>query len=417
MIFYMSYKLTEEGERYLKEGLPEKNLLNVLKKGKISISQAQKQVGNFDIAFMWAKKKLFVEVKKGELIILKEPKEFPEEEALKKISEGKQIDEKLLDTLLQRKLVKKVIIGEADKLIGKEVGDLTPDLIKTGLWKKVKLKQYDVDLVVPKISPGKIHPYRQVIDDIRERLIGLGFVEERGPLVEIGFWNSEALFMPADHPARSIHDIFFVKEPKFGAIKDKELWKRVQSTHEKGWITGSKGWGIWSDDAAKRLILRSHGTAVSARSVHKYKDLKNHKSFTIDRVFRPDVIDAKHLIEFDQLDGIVISEDLNFRNLLGFLKEIMLAMGADDVKFKPTYFPFTEPSVEGYAFIKGLGWAEIGGAGIFRPEVTMPLGVDKPVLAWGLGIGRLAMIKMGISDVRYIYSDNIQWLRDKEVVV
>ena len=141
-----------------------------------------------------------------------------------------------------------------------------------------------------------------------------------------------------------------------------------------------------------------------------------YKMFIIDKVFRPDVLDAKHLVEFDQCEGIVVDEGLSFKHLLGYMKEIAIMLGAENIKFKPSYFPFTEPSVEAYVKFPKLGWMEIGGAGIFRPEVTKPLGVDVPVLAWGIGIGRLAMMKLGVSDIRYLYSDNLGWLRNKEVI-
>ena len=138
--------------------------------------------------------------------------------------------------------------------------------------------------------------------------------------------------------------------------------------------------------------------------------------FVIDRVFRPDVIDAKHFIEFEQCEGIVVGEGLNFRHLLGYLSEIARFFGAERIRFKPSYFPFTEPSVEGFAYHEKLGWVEFAGAGIFRPEVTLPLGVSCPVLAWGLGIGRLALLRLGVDDIRYLYSTDLDWLRKKSVI-
>lgn len=414
------YELTQEGQEYLKKGLPEKQLVDILNKQSLKsmlFDEAKKSVGNFYIALQWALKNRWAKSFGKDLVLAKYPEKIPEQEALERIDKGEDTDQSLVNILLQRKLIRKIVTSEADKLVGKEVTNLTPQLLKSGLWKQVKFQKYDVNSPVSKVYPGKLHPYRQVIEEVREKLIGLGFVEAKGPLVELNFWNADALFMPSDHPARGIHDIFMVKEPKQGKVTDKDLWKRVEETHKKGWITGSKGWGNWDFELARKLVLRSQTTAVSARILSKLKieDLP-HKMFVIDRNFRPDVVDAKHAIDFDMCEGIVVGKDLTFRHLLGYLKEIAETVGAKQVRFKPSYFPFTEPSVEGVALIGDLGWVEFGGAGIFRPEVTLPLGIEVPVLAWGLGIGRLAMIKLGISDMRYLYSDNLDWLRNKEIV-
>lgn len=414
-----NYELTNEGKEYLKKGLPEKQLVDILNKQPLKslpFDEAKKSVANFYIALQWALKNKWAKSFGKDLVLTKYPQEIPEQVALEKVDKGEDVDEKLTNVLLQRKLIKKIVISEVDKLVGKEITNLTPQLLKTGLWKQVKFQKYDVNVPVSKIYPGKLHPYRQVIEEVKEKLIGLGFVEAKGPLVESYFWNDDALFMPSDHPARGIHDVFMVKGGQ-AKVLDENLWKKVGETHTNGWKTGSKGWGNWDFELARKLVLRSQTTAVSARTlVNLKKEDIPHKMFVIDRNFRPDVIDAKHFIEFDQCEGIVVGEGLNFRHLLGYLKEIANTFGAEKVRFKPSYFPFTEPSVEGVALIKDMGWVEFGGAGIFRPEVIHPLGVDVPVLAWGLGIGRLAMIKLGISDIRYLYSDNLDWLRNKEVV-
>lgn len=415
------YRLTAEGQDYLKNGLPEKNLVEILKKSPENFENLKLKVKNFPIAFQWAKKRKLIEEKEGKFFLVTKDFQFPEQFALEKISRNENVSEEILNILLQRKLVEKIDV-EAEKLAqeveGKEITNLTPELLKTGLWKKVKLTEYNVNVPPQKIQQGKMQPYRQVIEDVREKLIGLGFVEARGPLVELNFWNADALFMPSDHPARGIHDVYFVKNLKEGKVLDKQLWGRVEETHESGWITGSKGWGKWDFELARKLVLRSQTTAVSARVMNKLKKENiPHRMFVIDRNFRPDVIDAKHSVDFDQCEGIVVGENLNFRNLLGYLKEIAASIiGAEKVRFKPSYFPFTEPSVEGYAYHPKLGWIEFGGAGIFRPEVTLPLGIEVPVLAWGLGIGRLAMMKMKIDDIRNLYSDNIEWLRQKALV-
>lgn len=415
------YRLTKEGEEYLKNGLPEKKMVELLDKTPLRIADAREKIKNFDIALQWVKKKNLVKIEKGVLTLVKRV-EFPEQDALEKISQGKNVDENILKILIERKLVER-IRHDVEKLkkeiSGKEIVQLTPQLLKTGLWKKAKgFAQYDTEIPATKRFPGKKQPYRQIIDEFREKLIGLGFVEVRGPLVEMEFWNFDALFIPQDHPARSgLHDTFNVKTTERGKILDKNLWSRVEATHKNGWITGSNGWGQWETSLARRLVLRSQNTALSARTLSKLKrESIPFKMFAIDRVFRHDVIDAKHLIDFDQCEGIVVGEGLNFKHLLGYLKELAATIGIEKIKFKPTYFPFTEPSVEGHVYHPDLGWIEALPAGILRPEVTLPLGIEVPVLAWGIGIGRLAMIKLGINDIRELYSDNIAWLREKSFV-
>lgn len=418
------YRLTEEGWNYLQDGLPESNLARELKKGPLKFDEARKIVKNFDIALQWLKKRSLLDIKDGSLHLVKDYDFQSEWVSLKALYDGREIDAELLKTFIDRKLVEKVSheIEKLEKEVdGKEIAQLTPEMIKTGIWRKAKgFAPYDKRAAPPrKIFQGKHHPYRQVINDLRSKLVGMGFVEARGPYVESEFWNFDALFVPQEHPARTgMHDTFVVKTDSQSKVEEKDLWERVKATHEFGWVTGSRGWGNWNMSLARRLILRAQNTAVSARTMASLKKENiPHKMFAIDRVFRKDVIDARHLIDFDQCEGIIVGEGLNFSNLLGYIQEICRTLGADKVNFKPSYFPFTEPSLEIYAQIEGSGWLEIGGAGIMRPEVTSPLGIEVPVLAWGIGIGRLAMIKLGITDVRDLYTDNIQWLREKSLVI
>jgi phenylalanyl-tRNA synthetase alpha chain len=247
--------------------------------------------------------------------------------------------------------------------------------------------------------------------------VELGFKEMTGPLVESEFWNFDALYQPQNHPARTWTDTYQMKNPSHGRLPDGKIVDQVRQTHEDGWTTGSTGWGYrWDPRIAARLMPRAHGTCLSARTLASGPEIPG-KYFGIARCYRPDVLDATHLIEFNQAEGIVIGEDLHLRNLLGileiFAKEIA---GAEKVKFLPDYYPFTEPSVQLSAKHPDLGWIEFGGSGIFREELTRPLGVDVPVLAWGIGIDRLAMFKLGINDIRYLFANDLKWLRDARMV-
>jgi phenylalanyl-tRNA synthetase alpha chain len=239
-----------------------------------------------------------------------------------------------------------------------------------------------------------------------------------GTSVETSFFNFDALYTPQDHPARETSDIYYIQDPQYGDISQHATTvQHVAETHENGWKTGSTGWEYkYSLLTAQRLILRGHGTCLSARTLESKKFEVPSKHFSIARVYRPEITDKTHLSEFNQVEGIVIDENLTLKDLLGVLgKFAMEIAGADKVRFKPDYFPFTEPSVELSAYKEGYGWAEFGGSGIFRPEVTLPLGIKEPVIAWGLGVDRLFMMRAGIDDIRMIFSQDLDWLRRKQV--
>jgi phenylalanyl-tRNA synthetase alpha chain len=234
-----------------------------------------------------------------------------------------------------------------------------------------------------------------------------------GPLIETEFWNFDALFQPQDHPARDWFSTFTLSYPKYGKLPKREIVERVKACHENGWKTGSTGWRYkWSHEKASRLMPRAHGTCLSARTLASLPEIPG-KYFAIAKCFRPDVIDPMHHIEFNQVEGIVLGESLTFKHLLGVLKMFAEEIaGAKEVRFIPDYYPFTECSVQTSCKHPALGWIEIGGAGIFREEVTYPLGIKVPVIAWGLGIDRLAMFKLNINDIReLLYSRNLDWLR------
>lgn len=434
------YRLTDEGRKYLEGGLPEKNLLNILPKSMAEFSR----IPNSNIAISWAKRNGWIIIVGGMMQLSEEggaalARKTDIEAALESIH--KKGDSEMNDVLLSRKLIEEGNVArsetvetkegflkkifrkkEGEKIVEsvqeiREIAQLTPDLIKSGQWKQIPLKNYDINAPAPKIYPGKKQQYIQFMQDVKEKLVGLGFQEMEGPLTEVNFWNSDALFMPQDHPGRSLHDAFFLKKPVMGDLPDPNLVAKVKATHEGGWVTGSSGWGSeWKEDEAKKLMMRSHTTAVSARTLFEHGDRPG-KYFCFGRNYRYDVIDAKHLAEFHQLEGIVIGENLNFKHLLGYMKEFAKMIGARDVKFKPSYFPYTEPSVEGYIMHPKLGWIEVLPGGIFRPEVVRPLGIEKcKVLAWGIGIDRLAMVKLGINDIRELFTNDLKWSRETGMV-
>jgi len=418
--------LTAIGKSSLRKALPERLFVEALRDlgGKASLEQVYKKSElnrpEFNVAMGLARRNAWVSVmKQGERVELEFTgleKEFLDgkyglEKALKEISEGKEPDKKSLEEALKRGLAERVL--EKEKRAGiKEDGKKALEI-----FGKVKKRGYNVHGKVPKIFIGKRQPYVQFLGHLRKKLVNLGFKEMKERLIVQEFYNFDVLFQPQNHPARTWTDTYQLKQPTHGKLPGKEKVAAVKAAHENGGNTGSKGWGYkWSERVASRLMPTAHGTTADARQMVEGVESPG-KYFVINRCYRPDVIDAKHLVEFNQLDGFIVGKDINFRHLLGILKEIAVEVGgAEEVKFFPDYYPFTEPSVQLSAKHPKMGWVELAGAGIFRPEVTRPLGIGESAIAWGMGIDRLAMFKLGVKDIRYLFAKDLKWLRDSRMV-
>ncbi|NJE48818.1 phenylalanine--tRNA ligase subunit alpha [Thermococcus sp. 9N3] len=440
-------KLTETGKKYAEIGLPEWRALKLLReRGKVTLDDLREVLSDDELKPIVGllRKEGWANVRKedGKLILEITEKglkaeERPIDRALKLLAEKEVVPVNEIEKLVPVKELKRRKIGEEETVtereveitpegeklapkveLKREVSVLTPELIKSGKWREVEFRKFDIKAPVRRIYPGKKQPYRAFLDKIRRRLIEMGFIEMTvESMIETQFWNFDALFQPQNHPAREWTDTYQLKYPKSGHLPEAELVERVKAAHEHGGDTGSRGWGyVWSPERAMLLMPRAHGTALDARQLAKGVEIPG-KYFTIQRVFRPDVLDRTHLIEFNQIDGFVVGEELNFRHLLGILKRFAVEIaGAKKVKFLPDYYPFTEPSVQMSAYHPELGWVEFGGAGIFREEMTKALGIDVPVIAWGIGIDRLAMFKLGIDDIRYLFSYDLRWLREAKLV-
>lgn len=297
--------------------------------------------------------------------------------------------------------------------VRKERNLLTSDDLRSGEWRNITLRPYDVTLPAETIRPAKVHPLRKIIDQTRRAYLEMGFTEVVSPMVESSFWNFDALFQPQDHPARDMQDTFYMEQPKTTELPDDaDLVDRVRRAHEDGGDTGSEGWGYkWSADRARQIVLRTHTTASTIRALTQHPE-PPFKAFCIGWVCRNETMSYKHLPVFHQVDGIVIDEKASLATLLGTLETFYKKMGFQQVKFKPAFYPYTEPSVDVVVYLASRGkWIEMGGSGIFRPEVTEPLGCKYPVMAWGLGMERLAMIRYGLSDIRELYQGRIESLR------
>ena len=303
---------------------------------------------------------------------------------------------------------------EGDSIrVTREQNALSPEDIESGAWRNITLRPYDVTLPARELYPAKIHPLRKIMEETRRAFLEMGFSEVVSPMVESAFWNFDALFQPQDHPARDMQDTFYMADPEEVELPDRALVEQVRRTHEDGGTTGSEGWGYsWSRDRARKLVLRTHTTAATIRALAQHPQPPG-KFFCVGWTFRNETISFKHLPVFHQVDGIIIDEQANLTTLLGTLQEFYRKMGFGRVKFKPAFYPYTEPSVDVVVYMESRGkWLEMGGSGLFRPEVTEPLGCKHPVLAWGLGIERLAMLRYGFSDIRELYRSNLDTLEE-----
>ncbi|MBI2564861.1 phenylalanine--tRNA ligase subunit alpha [Candidatus Woesearchaeota archaeon] len=439
--------LEENGKEYVRIGLPETRFIKALEKSQKSLSQLQDELSKEEInsCIGVLRSKNILEIKKDKELVFSLTKQgvewlkkdLPEEKFLAKefpvdnaslSSEEKEV----LESLKKRKQIVSVVLKKIKKASLTPVGEnllqqkiednvierLTPQILRDSSWKKKSFRRYDVSINVPQIHGGKLQVYRKFLDGVRKKFQTLGFQEMNGPLVESDFWDMDALFMPQFHSARDIHEAYYIKEPKFTEI-DPKIIKHVKEVHENGSSTGSKGWRYQFDvQRTKRLLLRTQGTACSSRMLANPNLQIPGKYFGITRCFRYDVIDATHLPDFNQVEGIVIEEGLTIKHLFGLLKMFAKEFAnTEDVRIVPGYFPFTEPSAELFAKHPDLGWVELGGAGMFRPEVVTPLlGKYVPVLAWGLGVDRLGMFNLEIKDIRNLFSHDLEFLRESRII-
>lgn len=428
--------LGDNGVVYLKSGLPERRLLHILEqKNMTTIAEAKKQAKLSDNEIQAAlgalRKKAMIELK-GEKIFLTAKKDEVIKKTLEEkfleqlpIEESKLEPEQLfsLKSLINRKdIIKKIKeskieieITELGKQLEKSdlssnlIEELTPEILKNEEWKGKKFRRYDITSNVPRINGGKKHFISQGIERARKIWTELGFKEMSSTLTQTGFWNFDALFTAQDHPVREIQDTFYLDIK--GKLPASNIVKAVKQAHEGKF---SKGWNYtWNEEEAKRVLLRTHTTSISAKTLSELKEKKG-KFFAVGRCFRNETVDWSHGFEFNQTEGIVVDKNANFQHLLGYLREFFRKMGFDEVKFVPSYFPYTEPSLEIYGYNKNKNvWIEIGGAGILRPEVVIPLlGEYIPVLAWGPGFDRTIMNYFKINDMRDMYGNSISKLRE-----
>jgi phenylalanyl-tRNA synthetase alpha chain len=417
---------TPLGDEVVREGLPERRMLELVEKKPVALDAIRKKLGDgFNVAVGRLKRIGAIEM--GAKITITETGE-------KLLAEGFPLESELANEraanvspeLIERGLFAKQTHSELEAELSADakkldytpldlIEQLTPEMIRDKTYEGKAFRVYDVSAVFPKAKPGRRHFINEATDFVRTVWLDMGFSEMRGNMVQTGFWNFDALFTPQDHPARDEHDTFFIEKPAAGQLPDAKIVSRVAKTHTDGWTTGSTGYGqAWSKREARLNVLRTHTTCISAQTLAQL-DINELpvKYFSVDTVFRNETLDWKHLFEFHQVEGIVIDKRITFANLKAYLEIFFRKLGYDRIRLRPAYFPYTEPSIEVDVFHPVRGeWIELGGAGIFRPEVSKPLiGRDYPVAAWGLGFGRIISDYYAINDLRDFASNDLEYLR------
>jgi phenylalanyl-tRNA synthetase alpha chain len=440
--------LTEEGEKYAEEGLPERRLYEAaLELGADeepvpmgeAIGRSGLDGGEVDIALSNYARKGYGEIDSGELTAAPDREGDEEVDALALIEAGEPVTGDVLDALERRELVERhestvrsvrLTDEGVDALMAgievtETVGQLTPEMLTSGEWRDVEFAAYNVEAEGADVTGGKEHILRQTANRVKDVLVGMGFEEMEGPHVDAEFWINDCLFMPQDHPARTHWDQFALSNPEEmdpDALPE-ELVERVESAHLEG--VGEYGEGYhspWTEEVARGIDLRGHTTSLSMRylSGHAVGELEPpQRYFSVEKVYRNDTLDPTHLLEFFQIEGWVMAEELSVRDLMGTFTEFYERFGITDLQFKPHYNPYTEPSFELFGHHPETGeLIEIGNSGMFRPEVLEPLGVECDVMAWGLALERLLMLMYGFEDIRDVHGTlaDLELLRETEVI-
>jgi len=390
-----SYSLTEEGRKCLEEGLPEEKILLLLDKGKRSIKDIEEKLGKKEvgIGLGWLRKKGIIKLEEGQIIIV-DRKPLEEKDALKLIAEGNsdEVPQNLIKTLQKRRLLepqekKEIyirILKKPETELKGVIADLTPDILLTGKWKDFEFLKYDIRIPSEDVFVGKTHPYERIISECRRIFLEMGFTEIKGNYIQTAFWNFDALFQPQDHPARDMQDTFYI-----------------------------------TDD----VVLRTHTSPVQIRVMEKNKPPL--KVIVPGKVYRCDA-DISHTPMFQQLEGFMVDKRISMSDLKGVLEVFAHAIFGPKtpVRFRPSFFPFTEPSAEvdigciicngaGCKVCKNSGWIEILGAGMINPRVFKNVGYNPDSytgFAFGMGIERITMLKYGIDDIRLFFENDKRFL-------
>ena len=426
-------KLTPEGEKYYQQGFsPEIQFINA-----IPLDSKYEQPKLVAILGADLEKKAFgICMKKGWISKIDGSKEFKRvipdpimDECYQQLQSVQQntATPDIIKALSTRKLVEtgkkksyKVTAGPAWNLVRRKIAaELTKEMLDNKEWETEKFKEYNFETAGKEVGGGHLHALMRVRTEFRQILLEMGFQEmPTNRYVESSFWNFDALFQPQSHPARDAHDTFFLSNPSTTLTLPEDYVERTRQMHETGGQgSGSLGYHYdWKRSEANKNLLRTHTTAVSARMLYKLANqpggFQPAKYFSIDRVFRNEALDATHLAEFHQVEGVVADRNLSLGDLIGIITEFFRRIGITQLRFKPAYNPYTEPSMEIFGYHPDLKkWTEIGNSGIFRPEMLIPMGLpnDVRVIAWGLSLERPTMIKYRCKNIRELFGHKVKF--------
>ena len=449
---YTVIELDKFGKKFAEKGLPEIRLLKKLEGKAKPLSKIPLEKDEIGAALGELKKRGLIEVRKDKELIISPKKEatlFIKKAQnplliFKKPVKKENLDEQQKKIVLQFK-VRKGFLRETkmksfshsitpegkklqqfykEKFNDVELEEtLTSEMLKTGSWKNKTFRHYDVSIKTSPLAIGRRHPMLEANNILKEIFIEMGFKEMQGPIVESAFWNMDTMWIPQDHPARDEQDTFYLEGK---ADVPKELIQKVKQMHEEGMKKTHTPPGDWSEDITKKRLLRTHSTATSFRTLYELgKKLKrgeniNGKYFYLAPVFRNEAVDATHLAEFYQAEGFIVGDDLSLADLMGFIKEYYAKLGITKTKFKPTYNPYTEPSMEAHYYDPKLKkWYALINSGIFRPETLKPLGLEnKTIIAWGIGASRVATLLTGAESMRDITGAtcDFEWLETRPMM-
>lgn len=411
-------ELSQEGKEVAEHGSHEAKIYNAIPEDGIPQSELMK-LPNSKVGFSKAMSNGWIQVDKTKSVVIKKQPQIIDtvQANLKLILSGhiNEIPEAVKQDFKKRKLVQEVTQKSFNLTKGEEFTtnlikletDLTTEMLTSSTWKNLKFKDYNFNALGAPLESGYLHPLLKVRSEFRQIFLEMGFSEmPTNNYVESSFWNFDALFQPQQHPARDAHDTFFVSDPQISTNIPEEYKERVKKVHSQGGY-GSIGYRYdWKIEEAQKNLLRTHTTAVSARMLYKIGQgdkFQPVKLFSIDKVFRNETLDATHLAEFNQVEGVIADYDVTLGDLIGVFAEFFKKLGITQLEFKPAYNPYTEPSMEIFCFHNGLGkWIEIGNSGMFRPEMLLPMGLPENVrvIAWGLSLERPTMIKYGFNNIR-----------------
>ncbi|EDV23328.1 uncharacterized protein TRIADDRAFT_27353 [Trichoplax adhaerens] len=432
--------LTKEAEEILSNGSYEARIYEVISDDGSSQKSLMNLFPNARIGLNKAMSLGWLRIEKnstgGDPKVFKKVDEIEDrtKSVVQKIKDGKvkDIPDATLKELKKRKLINAVIIKSFDVTKGphfttevtKMETELSPEMLATNSWKEKKFKPYNFDSLGIMPSSGHLHPLMKVRAEVCQIFLEMGFTEmPTNNYVESSFWNFDALFQPQQHPARDAQDTFFLSDPENAREFPTDYLEKVQKVHESGGYRSIGYRSEWKLSEARKNVLRTHTTGVSARMLYKLGQMEKFKPvkyFSIDKVFRNESVDATHLAEFHQVEGVVADYDVSLASLISILYSFFSYLGIKNLRFKPAYNPYTEPSMEIFTFHEGLKkWVEIGNSGVFRPEMIKPMGLpdNVNVLGWGLSLERPTMVRYGINDIRDLvgHKVNLQMVYDSPI--